>query len=928
MSDELVVKAKAEVDSAGVKTGIDKATTEVDKFQSKLENSFKKMSDMGDNLTKKITVPLMALGGIAVKSFMDFEEGLAKTSTLFGDVNVDMNKHKKTVLDMSKTYGIANTEINEAFYQALSAGIPATRDMGTATKFMGEMAKLAKGGFTQLDTAVDATTSVLNAYNLETDKANKIANILIKTQNYGKTTVDELGKSLAQVVPIASNLGVSFEQVGASISALTAQGIKTPEAMTRMRALLDEVSKGGTKLSATFKKVSKKTFVDFIKSGGDVQQAMQLLKDHSDKTGKSFGDMFSSSEAKIAALSLTSEKGASVFKKSFKDMQGDADALTDAFNKMDNTSKASWTRFLEKLKKVAIQLGESLMPSVEKVLDGIGKLVDGFSNLPQPVKDSIVQFGLLAMATGPVIKTIGKVGSTVTSLTGKLAGGKGLTSLLGNTAKALGATGASSSIASGALGGLASSALGAVGAVAPFVPVVAGVGIAGHQVYKALTEKTNPALDLFADKTEHTTERVKLANGQVAEYTKVTTTTISEETKKQLGAFMELSMGASQLLTDMYASQQLATDENITALTGKFTQMKDTIIGKYEEQKNGMIQKTTEAFVGMKSITAEEQQSLLESLNSYYTEKIKRVNENEKGIEKILQEVRRNKGQITLQQYQELQNLQSNYESQAIQMLSRNKAEQEVILNNLKSTKGKITDEMLSNAVKKINEEKNKTLEVAKKERDEKIRIASEIKETLGKEGEETAQKMIDEANRQYTEVKDKAEQTKKEGIDRLASAYSGLRETIDVETGQILSFWSKLKKACREVADELSKYEGISNVPSHGSLPNPSKSSSSANRKRTGPQERANGTPFFTGGATWVHERGPELINLPRGTQIIPNSLSKYMMNSYGKQLAKNTQKSSSRPIEYHIHNPKENTTYENMKKFEQMQRRLALNI
>lgn len=36
-----------------------------------------------------------------------------------------------------------------------------------------------------------------------------------------------------------------------------------------------------------------------------------------------------------------------------------------------------------------------------------------------------------------------------------------------------------------------------------------------------------------------------------------------------------------------------------------------------------------------------------------------------------------------------------------------------------------------------------------------------------------------------------------------------------------------------------------------------------------------AAGTPYWRGGLTWVGEEGPELINLPRGTQVIPNDLS-----------------------------------------------------
>lgn len=40
-----------------------------------------------------------------------------------------------------------------------------------------------------------------------------------------------------------------------------------------------------------------------------------------------------------------------------------------------------------------------------------------------------------------------------------------------------------------------------------------------------------------------------------------------------------------------------------------------------------------------------------------------------------------------------------------------------------------------------------------------------------------------------------------------------------------------------------------------------------------------AGGTDNWSGGLTWVHEQGPEIIDLPQGTRIIPHDLSKDMM-------------------------------------------------
>lgn len=47
-----------------------------------------------------------------------------------------------------------------------------------------------------------------------------------------------------------------------------------------------------------------------------------------------------------------------------------------------------------------------------------------------------------------------------------------------------------------------------------------------------------------------------------------------------------------------------------------------------------------------------------------------------------------------------------------------------------------------------------------------------------------------------------------------------------------------------------------------------------------------AAGTDFWRGGTTWVGEEGPEIVNLPRGSQVIPNDESMARANSKGNGL------------------------------------------
>jgi len=208
-----------------------------------------------------VSAGLVAAGTAAVTVGQSFESSFSKASTLFGDIEVDTDNLKKNLLAVSDATGIAASELNESLYSALSAGIPVTEDMSEATAFLESSAKLAKAGFTDMDTALSATAKTLNAYGFDVSEADRINKILIQTQNKGITTVGELGASLAQVTPTAAAFGVSFENVGAALSNMTAAGTPTAQATTQLNSLIAELGKSGTTGAKSFEKSCKRNKV-------------------------------------------------------------------------------------------------------------------------------------------------------------------------------------------------------------------------------------------------------------------------------------------------------------------------------------------------------------------------------------------------------------------------------------------------------------------------------------------------------------------------------------------------------------------------------------------------------------------------------------------------------------------------------------------
>ncbi|MDA0064520.1 phage tail tape measure protein [Brachyspira hyodysenteriae] len=95
-------------------------------------------------------------------------------------------------------------------------------------------------------------------------------------------------------MPTASALGVQFEDIGAAIAVMTAQGTPTSVATTQIRQALVELNKEGTAASIAFEELTGKIFKDFIAEGGTLQEALQMMSEAADKNNKDISSMFSS----------------------------------------------------------------------------------------------------------------------------------------------------------------------------------------------------------------------------------------------------------------------------------------------------------------------------------------------------------------------------------------------------------------------------------------------------------------------------------------------------------------------------------------------------------------------------------------------------------------------------------------------------------
>lgn len=335
------------------------------------------------SFAKKAVVAL-GVGKVVSKAItdgMDFETGMAKVSTLFSGTTAEFQSLQKEIMNISSETGVAAAQLAEAAYSAESASVP----MGNLGSMIKASSQLATAGFTDIDTALSATAKTMNAYGMMSDdvaatQANmeKVQRVLIQTQNKGITTVGELGASLAQVTPTAAAFGVSFEQIGASLAGMTAQGTPTAQATTQLNSLIAELGKNGTQASKNLQKAAKGTqwagmsFVEMMNNGADLNDVLGLMQGLADKNGVAMVDMFSSIEAGKAAMSITNSDWVG----NMEAMATEADVVGEAFGTMADTASFKMDRLKNTLKNMGIEAFLAVADELTAVISGFASVVE------------------------------------------------------------------------------------------------------------------------------------------------------------------------------------------------------------------------------------------------------------------------------------------------------------------------------------------------------------------------------------------------------------------------------------------------------------------------------------------------------------------------------------------------------------------------
>ena len=363
-NDKYLEEAKNSTD--GTATSIDKFGKVADKAGEEIKKTadavqllasseaFKAISEGA----KKVTETMLE----CVEASTKWGAYMAKVQSIAQVSDTELSGMGKSIQDLAATYGVGANEIAEATYQAISASV----DAADATRFVEDSMKLAKGGFTDVTSAVDVMTTITNAYGKEANSTAHIMDTLIQTQNLGKTTVAELAESMGMVIPTASAYNVNLDNIASAYIQLTKNGINTANATTMINGLLTELADGGSMVSDILVNKTGKSFGQLMKSGKSLGEVIEILGDSVDGDSEAFANLWGNVRAGRGAVTIFNA-GADAFVDSMNAIADSTGAADKAFETMANTAEMTDQRLEAATDNLKVAIGEALEPTLNEL---------------------------------------------------------------------------------------------------------------------------------------------------------------------------------------------------------------------------------------------------------------------------------------------------------------------------------------------------------------------------------------------------------------------------------------------------------------------------------------------------------------------------------------------------------------------------------
>ena len=417
----------------------------IDKLGDKISTVGGTMETIGKKSTKALTIPIATGIGLATKSAITFDNEIQSMSALLDDGSLSANDLKKQLSGLSdaskkwsQQYGVSTSAINDGMAELIKKGYTYNQVIGA----MPSILDASKASGEDFNLVMNNSTAVLEQFGLKADSTEetlkntqRVTDSLTYVANATAAGFSDMGEAMKYVGPVANTIGFSMEETAAAIGLMSNNGIEGSIAGTALRGALTRLLKPSKQNIAGFEQLG--ISVDEFKNG------TLTLPDILDKIKANTEGWTDAQKAAAIATAFGTEaqsgmnvlvhQGGDALRELTEKTRNASGYTKEIADVMNNTAAAKVEKFKSSLNILGITLGEKLLPIFTPVIEKATDLINKFSELDDGTQKTILKWGALIAAAGPVLQLFGKLTSGVGKFTSFF--GKSISSMFDTASK-------------------------------------------------------------------------------------------------------------------------------------------------------------------------------------------------------------------------------------------------------------------------------------------------------------------------------------------------------------------------------------------------------------------------------------------------------------------------------------------------------------
>lgn len=332
----------------------------------------------------------------SIQAAVELEKRIGEIRTVSQKAQLTTEEWSRSLIKLSNSFGLPVLDVAEAAYQAISNQIVRGAE---AFKFMHEALTLSIVGQATATQSVELLSSVINSYGYSADNARELSAKLFKTVELGRVRVGEMANDFGRLSSISSQLGISFEEVGAAIASMTVQGIQWNVASTFIRNVMLKLAKPSKEMKEFFADIGVSSAESAIAAYG-FAGVLQKLEQRAQGSVSELAELFRDIRA-ITGAAMFAGQGLTMFNDALSQIQNSGASYEKAANEMSENLGIKFKKEMESIKNFFItDFGQTIMSTTIWLSETVGGMVKVLKALKEAVKDTAIigSMALIGMA--------------------------------------------------------------------------------------------------------------------------------------------------------------------------------------------------------------------------------------------------------------------------------------------------------------------------------------------------------------------------------------------------------------------------------------------------------------------------------------------------------------------------------------------------